>query len=242
MAWWIPLRLNVTWGFPGGANGKEPACYYRKHKRHEFDPWIWSGRFPGEANGSPLQYSCPENPMDRGAWQATDHSVSKSQTWLKWLSTCTCHLNLNMAWMPGYGKYLKGCPGSEGDWWRSKILSYTCTLLFCYLTVAVEKLYSEIRLSDSLVHNAREQHKGWPSQSGQRRSRTWNCPSTAHPQPERSCGLCHQWDLFLLDLCIDLPLIESLLLTLGSFCRKKTLSTCFFWFSHDSHLGEEAEF
>ena len=29
------------------------------------------GRFPGEGNGSPLQYSCQENPMDRGAWQAT---------------------------------------------------------------------------------------------------------------------------------------------------------------------------
>ena len=39
-----------------------------------------SGRSPGEANGYPLQYSCPENPMDRRAWQATVHRVSKSQT------------------------------------------------------------------------------------------------------------------------------------------------------------------
>ena len=36
----------------------------------------------GEGNGNPLQYSCLENPMDRGAWWATVHRVSKSQTWL----------------------------------------------------------------------------------------------------------------------------------------------------------------
>ena len=34
---------------------------------------------PGEGNGNPLQYSCLENPMDRGAWQATVHGVAKSQ-------------------------------------------------------------------------------------------------------------------------------------------------------------------
>ena len=34
----------------------------------------------GEGNGNPLQYSCPENPMDRGAWQAAVHGVAKSQT------------------------------------------------------------------------------------------------------------------------------------------------------------------
>ena len=39
-----------------------------------------SGRFPGEGHGNPLQYSCPENPMDRGAWWATVHGVAKSWT------------------------------------------------------------------------------------------------------------------------------------------------------------------
>ena len=38
-----------------------------------------SGRSPGKVNGNPLQYSCLENPMDRGAWQATVHEVTKSQ-------------------------------------------------------------------------------------------------------------------------------------------------------------------
>ena len=36
-----------------------------------------SGRSPGEGNGNPLHYSCLENPMDRGAWQATVHGVSR---------------------------------------------------------------------------------------------------------------------------------------------------------------------
>ena len=39
-----------------------------------------SGRSPGEGNGNSLQYSCLENPMDRGAWQATVHGVTRSQT------------------------------------------------------------------------------------------------------------------------------------------------------------------
>ena len=40
------------------------------------------GRSLGEGNGNPLQYSCLENPTDRGMWQATVHGVAKSQTWL----------------------------------------------------------------------------------------------------------------------------------------------------------------
>ena len=46
-----------------------------------------SGRSPGERHGNPLQYSCLENPMDRGAWWATVHRVTKSRTRLKRLST-----------------------------------------------------------------------------------------------------------------------------------------------------------
>ena len=46
-----------------------------------------SGRSPGGGHGNPLQYSCLENPMDRGAWQATVHRVTQSQTQLKQIST-----------------------------------------------------------------------------------------------------------------------------------------------------------
>ena len=45
----------------------------------EFDPWV--GKIPGEGNGNSVQYSCLENPMDRGARQATVHGgIAKSQT------------------------------------------------------------------------------------------------------------------------------------------------------------------
>ena len=46
-----------------------------------------SGRSPGGGRGNPFWYSCLENPMDRGAWQATVYSIAKSQTQLKRLST-----------------------------------------------------------------------------------------------------------------------------------------------------------
>ena len=60
---------------------------------------LGSGRSPGRGNGSPLQYSCQDNLMDRGAWQATVHGVAKSQTQLSthyltnffhMLSICIC--------------------------------------------------------------------------------------------------------------------------------------------------------
>ena len=56
-----PLKMEL----PRWFSGKEPACQCR---RHGWNPA--SGRSPGEGNGNPLQYSCPENPMDRGAWWA----------------------------------------------------------------------------------------------------------------------------------------------------------------------------
>ena len=49
-----------------------------------FEPWV--GKSLGGGHGNPLQCSCLENSMDRGAWWATDHSVAKNQTQLKWLS------------------------------------------------------------------------------------------------------------------------------------------------------------
>jgi len=54
-------------------------------KRCGFDPWV--GKIPWRRHGNPLQYSCLENPMDRGAWWATVHRVTKSRTLVKRLST-----------------------------------------------------------------------------------------------------------------------------------------------------------
>ena len=58
--------------------------------------WIaGSGRSPGGGNGNPLQCSCLENPMDRGAWWATVHGVTKSWTRLKQLSIHALDLDSN---------------------------------------------------------------------------------------------------------------------------------------------------
>ena len=59
-------------GFPSGSVVKNlPA------NAGDVDSIPGSGRSPGEGNGNPLQYSCLENPMDRGVWRATVHRVAK---------------------------------------------------------------------------------------------------------------------------------------------------------------------
>ena len=62
-------------GFPGGSDGKESAC-----NAGDSGSVPGLGRYPGEGNGNILQYSCLENSMDRGAWQALVHGVTKSCT------------------------------------------------------------------------------------------------------------------------------------------------------------------
>ena len=61
------LESNSQSGFPGGNSGKDPTCQRRRHKRCRFHPWV--GRCPGGGHGNPLQCSCLEDPMDRGAQQ-----------------------------------------------------------------------------------------------------------------------------------------------------------------------------
>ena len=62
-------------GFPGSSDGKVSACC-----AGDLGSIPGSGRPPGEEHGNPLQYSCLENSMDRGVWQATVHAVAKSGT------------------------------------------------------------------------------------------------------------------------------------------------------------------
>ena len=91
---WLPLpcfphlqngTVRVKWvsrqdaqGFPGDPAVKNPPA-------NAGDPGLIPGlqRSPGEGNGNPLQYSCLENPMDRGAWRATVHGAAKSQRRLR---------------------------------------------------------------------------------------------------------------------------------------------------------------
>ena len=63
----------IKLGFPGGSDDKETVC-------NAGDPGSVPGlgRYPGEGSGYPLQYSCLENSMDRGAWWATVQQAAKS--------------------------------------------------------------------------------------------------------------------------------------------------------------------
>ena len=61
--------------FPHSSVDKESAC-----SAGDLGSIPGSGRSPGEGHGNPLQRSCLESPIDRGAWRATVHGVAKSQT------------------------------------------------------------------------------------------------------------------------------------------------------------------
>ena len=71
------IRITLL-DFPGGSDGKESAC-----NAGDMGSIPELGKSPGERNGNLLQYSCLENPMDRGAWWATVHGVAKSRTQLR---------------------------------------------------------------------------------------------------------------------------------------------------------------
>ena len=72
------LPTPVFLGFPDGSEGKESTCNVG-----DLGSVPGLERSPGGGHGDPLQYSCLENPMGRGAWWATVHRVTKSQTQLR---------------------------------------------------------------------------------------------------------------------------------------------------------------
>ena len=89
---WLNGWKNKTCiGYPGDPDSKESA-----YKAGNPGSIPESGRTPGERHGNPLQYSCLESLMDKGAWLATVHRVAKSQTQLKRLSMhVQSHLKAN---------------------------------------------------------------------------------------------------------------------------------------------------
>ena len=80
-----PCWLSV---FLGGSIGEETTC-----NAEDGGSIPGSGRSPEGGNCNPLQHSCLENPMDRGAWWATVHRIAKSQTWL------SMHMFCQVPWM-----------------------------------------------------------------------------------------------------------------------------------------------
>ena len=78
--------LKYCRGFPCGTSGQEPAYQCRLDIR-DADSISGLGRSPRGGHGNLLQYSCLENPIDRGVWRPTVHGVTKSRTQLKRLNT-----------------------------------------------------------------------------------------------------------------------------------------------------------
>ena len=72
---YIYIFIFIYIGFPGGSDGKESTC-----NAGDLGLFPGLGSSPTEGNGYPLQYSCLENAMDRAAWQAVVHGVTKSCT------------------------------------------------------------------------------------------------------------------------------------------------------------------
>ena len=85
---YIHIYYTVV-GFPGGSVGKESAFSALDSGDVGLIPG--RGRSPGGGLGNLLQYSCLENPMDRGAWRAAVHEITKSQMWLS-MHTCAIQL------------------------------------------------------------------------------------------------------------------------------------------------------
>ena len=95
------MFITEILGFPGGSVVKNPPA-----NAGDTGSIPGSGRSPGKGNGNPPQYSCLENPTDRGVWRATAHGVTKSQTQLRDQTTAANpgtdgkHKGLCFSWSP----------------------------------------------------------------------------------------------------------------------------------------------
>ena len=76
--WLSKIVFHFSWGFPDGSGDKDSYLQCRDTGDVGLIPG--SGKSPGGGSGNPLQYSCLQDLMDRGAWRATVHGVAKSQT------------------------------------------------------------------------------------------------------------------------------------------------------------------
>ena len=114
--------LNVNWGFPAGL---ESTC-------NAGDQGLTPGleKSPGEENGNPLQYSCLENPMNRGTWWAILHGVTKSHDW------ATKHTCTNVDWNNYYSSWLWKTK-LQRTWWlemRDAMQFFSALLLLSHFS------------------------------------------------------------------------------------------------------------
>ena len=122
------IKVYSLWGFPSGSVGENLPV-----NAGDVDSTPGSGRSLGEGNGNPLQYSCLENPTDRGAWQATIHGVSKESDRTEWLNNKLFSVH-NLA----SGTFKPRLQGTKS--WRRKGFSevyFPCFFLHSDRTVSV---------------------------------------------------------------------------------------------------------
>ena len=92
--WLTDARVDLAQGFPGGSVVKNPPA-----NAGDAGSVPGSGRSPEGGNGYPLQYSCLENPMDRGAWRAIVHGVTTELDMIEQLSNNKQSVNVSDVWM-----------------------------------------------------------------------------------------------------------------------------------------------
>ena len=92
--WDTDAYMDLAQGFPDGSVVKNPPA-----NAGDAGSIPGSGRFPEGGNGYPLQYSCLENPMDRGAWRAIVHGVTKEADMTEQLSNNKQSVNVSDVWM-----------------------------------------------------------------------------------------------------------------------------------------------
>ena len=122
-------------GFAGGSDGKESFC-----DAGDLSSIPGSGRYPGEGNDNPLQYSGLENYMDRGAWWAAVHAVTKELARTYWLNNNNkdgldmpsriSHLSFLIGNTPIINTSPPGqVPTIDKHWWNEHMEMHTCTRL-----------------------------------------------------------------------------------------------------------------
>ena len=107
---WNRSKVKGISGFPGGSVVKYPPA-----NTGDTGSILGSERSHGEGHSNSFQYSCLENPMDRGAWWATDHEVPKSWTWLSYWA----HRGNFEKWASLVIQMVKNPPAMWETWFRS---------------------------------------------------------------------------------------------------------------------------